>query len=148
VRLYLDLCCLNRPFDEQSQPRIQIETHSVMHILGACRAGRHQLVASTALNVENSQTPNPERCSNVAVLIGQADSFVDHSTEIDRRASQLVALGFGNMDAYHTASAESGRCDRLVTTDDRFLKHAVRHSALLTVFVTNPVQLVAEGGFG
>jgi hypothetical protein len=28
--LYLDVCCLKRPFDDQAQPRIRIETEAVL----------------------------------------------------------------------------------------------------------------------
>jgi len=27
-RVYLDLCCLNRPFDDQTQERIRLETEA------------------------------------------------------------------------------------------------------------------------
>jgi predicted nucleic acid-binding protein len=147
VRLYLDACCLNRPFDEQVQLRVRLETQAVMHILEACSEGRHTLVAAMALEVEIGQTPNPERRENVRLLIGHASLHVKHSQEIDRRSAELVALAFGNMDAYHVASAESGGCDRLITTDDRFLKCAARHASRLSVTITNPVQLIAEASF-
>src|SRR5262245_39553824 len=113
----------------------------------AIREGRHSLVASTALEAEIEQTPNPERRENVRVLIDNANSQVIHSPEIDRRSAELLTLGFGIMDAYHVASAELGGCDRVVTTDDRFLKCAARHASKLSVMITNPVQLVAEVDF-
>ncbi len=28
-RIYLDACCLNRPFDDQTQPRIALETQAI-----------------------------------------------------------------------------------------------------------------------
>ncbi len=33
MRLYLDACCLNRPFDDQGQARIRFESNAVVTIL-------------------------------------------------------------------------------------------------------------------
>ena len=32
-KIYLDVCCLNRPFDAQSQPRIRLETEVTTEVL-------------------------------------------------------------------------------------------------------------------
>ena len=39
MRVYLDVCCLNRPFDDQSQDRIKLETDAVLSILDNCQTG-------------------------------------------------------------------------------------------------------------
>ena len=31
--VYLDACCLNRPFDDQAQPRVHLESEAVLIIL-------------------------------------------------------------------------------------------------------------------
>ena len=36
TRIYLDVCCLNRPFDDQSQPRIRLESETILIILAQC----------------------------------------------------------------------------------------------------------------
>ena len=33
TRIYLDVCCLNRPFDDQNQPRIRLESEAILIIL-------------------------------------------------------------------------------------------------------------------
>ena len=147
MKYYLDLCCLNRPFDEQVQLRVRLETQAVLSILEACRDGKHQFASSGALEVENSLNPNPERRNKVSVLMDQAGERVELSPKVDHRAAESLALGFGRMDAYHLASAEIGNCDRLATTDDQFLKQAAKHAGQLRVKVVNPVQLIAEEGF-
>jgi hypothetical protein len=38
MKIYLDVCCLNRPFDDQTQDRIRLETEAVMLILGRIAA--------------------------------------------------------------------------------------------------------------
>lgn len=33
TKIYLDTCCLNRPFDDQTQERIRLESEAVLAIL-------------------------------------------------------------------------------------------------------------------
>ena len=35
MRVYLDLCCLKRPFDSQAHPVVRLETEAVLALLGA-----------------------------------------------------------------------------------------------------------------
>jgi len=36
IRVYMDVCCLNRPFDDQSEDRIKMESEAVLMILNRC----------------------------------------------------------------------------------------------------------------
>lgn len=62
--IYLDMCCLKRPFDDQSQPRIRLETEAVLGLLGM-EPDRVQFVRSAALVLENDLNPVRERASQV-----------------------------------------------------------------------------------
>ena len=42
----LDVCCLNRPFDDQRQDRIRLAAEAVLLILGRCEVGAWQWVSS------------------------------------------------------------------------------------------------------
>ena len=52
MRIYLDNCCLQRPFDDQTQPRIRVETEAVFAVLAVIQAGEHSLLSSEALEYE------------------------------------------------------------------------------------------------
>ncbi len=39
MRVYLDNCCYNRPYDDQSQLRISLETQAKIQIQGMIRNG-------------------------------------------------------------------------------------------------------------
>ena len=39
-RIYLDNCCFNRPYDDQSQPRIRFETQAKLHQVTAIISSR------------------------------------------------------------------------------------------------------------
>lgn len=147
MRLYLDLCCLNRPFDDQTQPRVNLEAQAVLLILQRLQGGGHQLCHSSALVVENSRNPKVERRTKVEQLLKQAAVWIPLSLAVYQRVPQLRQLGFHELDAYHLALAEAGSCDRLVTCDDHFLKTARRHAATITVTVTDPISLIAEAHF-
>ena len=147
LRIYLDLCCLNRPFDDQTQPRIYLETQALLLLMDRIAAGKHRFCASVALEVENEQNPHKERRSKIGELIKQATDWIPYSRRIDARVDELLSFGLRHFDAYHAASAEAGACDRLVTCDDRFLRTSRRSAAKIRVVVTDLLTLSSEPGF-
>lgn len=58
MRLYLDNCCLQRPPDDQTQPRIRVETEAVFAVLATVQAGEQSLLSSEALEYEVSRIPD------------------------------------------------------------------------------------------
>jgi hypothetical protein len=56
--IYLDVCCLNRPFDDQTQERIRLEAEAVRLILERCQSGEWQLLGSEVIDVELRRTPD------------------------------------------------------------------------------------------
>src|SRR5438067_228498 len=107
-KIYLDVCCLNRPFDDQTQDRIRLEAEAVLLILGHLEAGTWQWISSEAVQLEIEQTPDLERRTRVKLLTISAHQMVRvEQAEIDR-AQQLEALGVHSFDALHLACAESG----------------------------------------
>ncbi len=143
-KIYLDACCLNRPFDDQKQPRIYLEAQAVMTILIQCQSETWKIINSSALIAELNQTPDLERLENVKKLLSIAKIKVISSTFIENRAAQLQKLGFSSYDATHIASAERSHTDVFLTTDDRLFKKAQTNSQLINVKINNPVQWLAE----
>ena len=107
MKLYLDLCCLNRPFDDQSQARIALESQAVVLILEKVDRGEHTLCNSAALVVENSLSPRMKVRREIDALLGRADVWIAHDKAIDDRAGELRKLGFKELDTYHIAAAEA-----------------------------------------
>ncbi|MDJ1173393.1 hypothetical protein [Roseofilum capinflatum] len=75
-RIYLDACCLNRPFDDLSQPRIALEAQAILTIVHQCETGQRQLIASAALEVELAQMPNLEKLNNIKAILAIAKQNV------------------------------------------------------------------------
>ena len=72
VLIYLDVCCLNRPFDDLTQERVRLESEAVLLILGRCQRGEWQLVGSEAIALEIKQTRDLERKSQLQALSDMA----------------------------------------------------------------------------
>lgn len=107
-RIYLDACCLNRPFDDQRQDRVRLEAEAVLIVLGRVERGDLQWVGSEALDFEIRQAPDPERRRRVELLTRVVDHRVQLEEETVARGAELQALGFGAYDALHIACAEAG----------------------------------------
>ncbi|WP_235602619.1 hypothetical protein [Nodularia spumigena] len=88
-KLYLDACCLNRPFDDQTQSRIYLEAQAIITILNNCQSATWKLINSSALIAELNQTPDLERLQNVKKLLLIAKIKVIHSPFIEDRAAEL-----------------------------------------------------------
>jgi predicted nucleic acid-binding protein len=143
----VDLCCLNRPFDDQSHARVALESQAVVLILEKVDRGQHALCNPAALVVENSLCPKIQVRLEIETLLDHADIWIAHDKAIEKRAVDLRKLGFKEFDAYHIAAAEMAGCDRLVTCDDDFLKAARRNAAKIGVTVTDPIRFVSEVAF-
>jgi predicted nucleic acid-binding protein len=143
-KIYLDACCLNRPFDDQTQSRIYLEAQAVITILNQCQTGTWKLINSSALIAELNQTPDLERLQNVKKLLSIAKIKVISSAFIEDRAAQLQKLGFSSYDASHIASAERSQADVFLTIDDRLFKKAQKNSQLINVKINNPIQWLAD----
>ena len=143
-KIYLDTCCLNRLFNDQTQARIRQETEAVKVILARFFTAQWQWLTSTVLMNEISKTPNKTLRAEMEVLLDLADQNVTVKITEIARGTQLELLGFKWLDALHIACAESGRADIFLTTDDRMLRRAKRFRLQLRVRVENPYTWLEE----
>lgn len=54
VKIYLDNCCYNRPYDDQSQLRIHQEAEAKLYVQDKIAKGELELVTSFMLDFENA----------------------------------------------------------------------------------------------
>lgn len=128
-RVYLDVCVLNRPLDDQSQMRIRLEADAVLLILSHVRAHTLQMVVSPVHFSEASANPDLARREHVQLLLRDVGTeVVVDMAQARSRAEQLLRLGLGAADAAHVAFAELAGCD-FVTVDDRLLRQLRRFGA-------------------
>ena len=146
MKIYLDACCLNRPFDDQRQDRIRLEAEAVLLVLARVEDGAHELITSEAVELEIAKIPDPNRRERIQEILPLASRSAKVGKWDGERAKELTGVGFGAYDALHLACAEAAGVDVLLTTDDRLVKRASRLASRLTVRVANPAQWLLEGG--
>ena len=113
---------MNRPFDDQTQERIKLESEAVLAILYRCQIGEWELVGSEAIDLEISRIPDEDRRLRVKMLYSVAKTKVRIDEEVEKRALDLEKLNFKAFDALHIACAEKAGADVMLTTDDKLLK--------------------------
>ena len=141
---YLDACCLNRPFDDQTQDRIRIEAESVIILLKLSLTGKITLAGSDVLKHEISKTPDPVRKSQLSSLSRYIAKFYSLNDFIIELARKMQKSGFGAFDSLHIAIAENSGADIFITTDDKILKLYRRNPDLLNIRIENPANIVRE----
>jgi predicted nucleic acid-binding protein len=143
-KIYLDVCCLNRPFDDQTQARIRLEAEAVMMILSRCETEQWEWVSSNVVEFEVGKTPDPERRRRVRLLASHADDTVVAGQAEIERAQQFESWGISAYDALHLACAESSGADVFLTTDDELLRQSANTAEQLRVRVENPMTWLRE----
>jgi hypothetical protein len=133
MKLYLDMCCLKRPFDDQTDARIQVETLALESLLQLCRIGEQEMIASDALRFENSRNPNSQRREFAEILFTLTAHDVPNSPAIEQRAQAWQNAGVPLLDALHLASAERAGADVFCTCDDVLLNRATRVPTVLRI---------------
>ena len=143
MRIYLDLCCLKRPFDDQTQPRIHAESESVLSIITR-GLSKLEFLQTPAQHLENEQNPVFHRANWVRDWLNHQTEITPDEPALTARIEELMALGFKNFDAFHLASAELVGADKFVTCDDRLLSLARRNAGQLRINVADPLSLANE----
>jgi len=144
VKIYLDVCCLSRPFDDQFQDRIKIETDAILSILTHCKIGEWELVGSEAIDIEISKIPDDEKREKINTLRSIANFRVAIDNEVEKRAVEISQLKIYSYDALHIACAERSKADIMLTTDDFLLKKPMQYMDSLMLRVENPVKWLME----
>lgn len=142
MRVYLDMCCYNRPYDDQSQIKVSLETQAKLHIQDLIQKKHLELVTSYMLRYECGQ--NPYEMRRKAIM-----QFVDtHTTayvglgrkdEIVSMATEIMRTGIKFKDACHVASAVYANCEYFISTDKRLLKYKTDQIKLVS-----PIDFVTE----
>ncbi|MEZ5536409.1 MAG: PIN domain protein [Thiolinea sp.] len=141
MKIYLDNCCFNRPYDDQLQLRIRLETEAKLQIQSDIRAGNHELVWSYMLDYENGRNPFQERKDRIATWRDYASSFMAGTDEVLEIASAVQDNGVKKLDALHIACAMYANADFFITTDDGIIK---KTKSIQTLRVVDPIDFIKE----
>ena len=144
VKIYLNVSCLNRPFDDQEQARIRLEAAAVGMIFEKVDEGHWFHVSSEMAQIEIAANPDQRRQARVQLLLPDPRSIVMLTPAMFTRGAALEKLGFKAGDALHVAAAEEVGADVLLSCDDRFCNTGARHRRKLRVAIRNPLDWLKE----
>ncbi|HRD65517.1 MAG TPA: PIN domain-containing protein [Candidatus Competibacter sp.] len=139
MRIYLDNCAFNRPFDGQSQIRIRLESEAKLYIQEKIKSREIELVWSYVLDVENEHNPFEERKKAIEKWKSIAVIDVEETRDLIVTANSLLKKGVRPKDALHVASAIEGKASYFLTTDDKLIK---KLSNICEIQIINPVDMV------
>ena len=143
MKVYLDMCSIQRPLDSRDQVRVALEAEAILGILRICQAGRLEIIGSEVLHFELRNNPDPVRREYAEGVLKRATIFQPTSDQVELRAGRLRAAGLKPIDALHLASALEADADYFCTCDDRLVKRA-RSADTGRTRVLLPVELAAE----
>lgn len=126
MKIYLDNCCYNRPYDDQSQIRISLETQAKLYIQNLVKDKQIELVTSYILEYENGKNKFGKRKQVIAEFMETNESYyvgIERDSDVAKIAEPIMQTGVKEKDAFHVACAILAKCDYFITTDDRLLKY-------------------------
>jgi predicted nucleic acid-binding protein len=141
MRLYLDNCCYNRPFDDQEQLRIRLEAQAKLGIQDMIRAEKMELAWSYMIDFENEQNPFDDIKAAISKWRSLAVIDTGETEGIIARTKKLAQLGLKGKDAIHLACAVEMKCDYFITTDDYIIR---KSAAISEIRVTDPIDFIRE----
>ena len=141
-KVYLDNCCFNRPYDDQSEPRVNLEACAKMLVQDMIRDEKVLLTTSTVLDFEISKCPYEDRKVAITSFMKKFSGDyveVNAADDIVSEAEAIISTGVKFYDAYHVACAIHAGCDYFLSTDKRLLKYQTDK-----VRIINPIDFIRE----
>ncbi|MCU0858643.1 MAG: PIN domain-containing protein [Pontiellaceae bacterium] len=141
MRVYLDNCCFNRPFDDQVLLSVRLETEAKLFVQELVAAGTLALGWSYILDLENAANPCEERRTEIQRWEKLADRFAVETPEVLQCMHKGVAESLKPLDALHVACAKATECEVFLTVD----KGILRKSGIFPdIRIMSPVEFVMK----
>ena len=141
MKLYLDNCSFNRPFDDQSKLRIMLESEAKLAIQQSIRSGKLELIWSYIMDYENNKNPFQERREQIQKWKEYAAIDIDEDESVLKTAHSIGACGLKQMDSLHLACAITGTANYFVTTDDKILKKC---DTIREISIIDPIDFIKQ----
>ncbi|MDR3302444.1 MAG: PIN domain protein [Spirochaetaceae bacterium] len=137
MRVYLDNCCFNRTYDDQSNIINRVETEAKLLIQYMIKSGALELVWSEVLDYENNDNPFDMRREKIAEWEGLASVAVAMTDEILTNAHRYMVLKLKPKDASHIVCAVSAHADYFITVDRKILNKPIHDIPII-----NPIDFL------
>jgi hypothetical protein len=122
LKIYMDNSCLNRPFDDQFQLKVRLQTEAKLDIQQRVLNGDLDMVWSYMVDYENHFNPFEERRRTIDRWKKRSVEDVGETPAVLRKAAEAARLGLSSRDAIHVACAIVAGCDCFLTTDDDIVR--------------------------
>lgn len=143
MRIYLDNCCYNRPFDDQTQERIHLESEAILIVLQRGQSGIYEIIGSDVLELEMERMCDTAKKQQVQELYKVSNTHILYTEGIKAHAKEIKEQSkIKTFDSLHIAAAEAGNADIMLTTDDKLEKMSEKLD--LKVKVMNPLKFAWE----
>lgn len=140
LKVYIDNCVFNRPFDDQHQIRIKLETEAKLFIQGQNKQQRIALIWSYILEMENAHNPFLERRLAICQWQTLPQMDISETETVLQKAHVIQTLGLKSKDALHIACAIEARANYFITTDDSIIRKIGDFSEMKVVY---PIDFIA-----
>ena len=136
-RIYLDNCCLNRPYDDQNNLNVRLEAEAKIFIQNEILNNTFELAWSFMMDYEISSNPFHDR--QIAFLNWKKIAVVDIDPieEILRDGKNISRKNIKRKDALHIACAIKAECEYFLTTDVKILNKDIPEINLI-----NPLDFI------
>jgi len=141
IRVYLDNCCFNRPFDDQQNFKIKLESEAKLFVQQKIKDNDIELAWSYILEYENSENPFVQKKEAIYKWKSISKIDINETNKIIKTAEDLFTLKIKHKDALHIACAIEAKCDYFLTTDIFILKKA---HLINQIQIINPINFINE----
>ena len=141
MKIYLDNCCYNRPFDTQSQRLVVLETQAKLFIQAGVKQGLYDLVWSFMLESENEENEQTEKRNVIASWGDIANEYCGSSSDILEQGRKYMQFGLKHKDALHLACAIKSGCNYFITTDKKLIR---KNDKIDGIEIVNPITFILE----
>jgi predicted nucleic acid-binding protein len=141
-KIYMDVCCLNRPFDNQSQVRVHLESEAILQIIQFSKNGKLNWFNSDVIEFEIDNIENEDKKEKVLTLLELSTSKIELNDGIINKSKDIQKLGLRPLDALHVAVAIFIQVDVFLTTDDKLEKIGKKNKSILGIDIDNPLNWI------
>ena len=138
-RLYLDNCCFNRPYDDQSVLKNYLEAEAKIYIQKEILQKNYELAWSYIMDYEISFNPFSERKIQILKWKNLAIVDINESNEVTGIANEIIEknINIKPKDALHLSCAIKAECNFFITTDTKILNKAIQN-----IIITDPIDFI------
>ncbi|MCB1193600.1 MAG: PIN domain protein [Leptospiraceae bacterium] len=141
IRIYLDNCCFNRPFDDMGNINIRLESIAKLHIQNLIRNEKLELAWSYLLESENDQNPFLDKKISIAAWKDISTINIEESEELLLKSEEYSNLGIKPLDSIHIVCAYFMNCHYFLTTDKGILN---KSQYVRDIQILNPIEFLNQ----